>query len=90
LKYLGLHNKPKAEVHAGHKMTGPKEEDMLHDLCFIFHKMSFISPFYLFFSVQAICLNTNPHPLKDNSAHFLSTLNLFKNKLIITTVLTTG
>jgi len=27
LEYLGLHNKPKAEVHPGHKLTGPKEED---------------------------------------------------------------
>jgi hypothetical protein len=27
LEYLGLHNKPKAEVHPGHKMTGPKEEE---------------------------------------------------------------
>jgi hypothetical protein len=27
LEYLGLHNKPKAEVHQGHKLTGPKEEE---------------------------------------------------------------
>jgi hypothetical protein len=27
LEYLGLYNKPKAEVHPGHKLTGPKEED---------------------------------------------------------------
>jgi hypothetical protein len=27
LEYLGLHNKPKAEVHPGHKLTGPKEEE---------------------------------------------------------------
>jgi hypothetical protein len=26
LEYLGLHNKPKAEVHPGHKLMGPKEE----------------------------------------------------------------
>jgi hypothetical protein len=26
LQYLGLHNKSKAEVHLGHKLTGPKEE----------------------------------------------------------------
>jgi hypothetical protein len=26
LEYLGLHNKPKAEVHPGHKLTSPKEE----------------------------------------------------------------
>jgi hypothetical protein len=24
---LELHNKPKAEVHPGHKLTGPKEEE---------------------------------------------------------------
>jgi hypothetical protein len=24
---LGLHNKPKAEVHPGHKLTGPKEKE---------------------------------------------------------------
>jgi hypothetical protein len=27
LEYLGLYNKPKAEVHPGHKLTGRKEED---------------------------------------------------------------
>jgi hypothetical protein len=27
LQYLGLHNKPKAEVHPGHKVTGPKEKE---------------------------------------------------------------
>jgi hypothetical protein len=27
LEYLGLHNKPKAEVHLGHKLTGSKEEE---------------------------------------------------------------
>ena len=24
---LGLYNKPKADVHPGHKLTGPKEEE---------------------------------------------------------------
>jgi hypothetical protein len=27
MECLGLHNKPKAEVHLGHKLTGPKEEE---------------------------------------------------------------
>jgi hypothetical protein len=27
MKCLRLHNKPTAEVHPGHKLTGPKEED---------------------------------------------------------------
>jgi hypothetical protein len=27
MEYLGLHNKPKAEVHPRHKLTGPKEEE---------------------------------------------------------------
>ena len=27
LEYLGLYNKPKAEVHPGHKLTGTKEEE---------------------------------------------------------------
>jgi hypothetical protein len=27
MKCLGLHNKPTAEVHLGHKLTGPKEEE---------------------------------------------------------------
>jgi hypothetical protein len=27
MEHLGLHNKPKAEVHLGHKLTGPKEEE---------------------------------------------------------------
>jgi hypothetical protein len=27
MKCLGLHNKPMAEVHPGHMLTGPKEEE---------------------------------------------------------------
>jgi hypothetical protein len=27
LEYLGLHNKPKPEVHPGHKLTATKEEE---------------------------------------------------------------
>jgi hypothetical protein len=27
---LGLHNMPKAEVHPGHMLTGPKEEEEEH------------------------------------------------------------
>jgi hypothetical protein len=27
MECLGLHNKPNAEVHPGHKLTGPKEEE---------------------------------------------------------------
>jgi hypothetical protein len=27
MKCLGLHNKPTAEVHPGHKLTGSKEEE---------------------------------------------------------------
>jgi hypothetical protein len=27
MECLGQHNKPKAEVHLGHKLTGPKEEE---------------------------------------------------------------
>jgi len=27
LEYLGLHNKPKAGVHSGNKLTGTKEEE---------------------------------------------------------------
>jgi hypothetical protein len=27
MECLGLHNKPKAEVHPEHKLTGPKEEE---------------------------------------------------------------
>jgi hypothetical protein len=35
MECLGLHNKPKAEVHPGHKLTDQKEEDMLkHILLF--------------------------------------------------------
>jgi hypothetical protein len=30
MECLGLHNKPKAEVHPGHKVTGPKEEEDYH------------------------------------------------------------
>jgi hypothetical protein len=28
MECLGLHNKPKAEVHLGHKLTGPKEVEV--------------------------------------------------------------
>jgi hypothetical protein len=27
MEYLGLYNKPTAEMHPGHKLTGPTEED---------------------------------------------------------------
>jgi hypothetical protein len=27
MECLGLHQKPKVEVHPGHKLTGPKEEE---------------------------------------------------------------
>ena len=27
MECVGLYNKPKAEVHPGHKLTGPKEEE---------------------------------------------------------------
>jgi hypothetical protein len=27
MEYLGLYNKPKAEVHPGHKLISPKEEE---------------------------------------------------------------
>jgi hypothetical protein len=27
MECFGLHNKPKAEVHPGHKLMGPKEEE---------------------------------------------------------------
>jgi hypothetical protein len=27
MECLGLHNKPKAEVHPGYMLTGPKEEE---------------------------------------------------------------
>jgi hypothetical protein len=27
MEYLGSHNKPKAELYPGHKLTGPKEEE---------------------------------------------------------------
>jgi hypothetical protein len=29
MEYLGSHNKPKAEVYPGQKLTGPKEEEEL-------------------------------------------------------------
>jgi hypothetical protein len=32
MKCLGLHNKPKAEVHSGHKLTGPKEKEEEEEL----------------------------------------------------------
>jgi hypothetical protein len=38
LEYLGLHNKPKAEVHPGLKLTGPKKEEEE-----VSHKRSYFS-----------------------------------------------
>jgi hypothetical protein len=38
MECLGLHNKPKAEVHLGHKLMGPKEEeegDVQNEECII-------------------------------------------------------
>jgi hypothetical protein len=51
MEYLGLHNKPKAEVHPGHKLTGTKEEDkelqhtylMLHILQSILYHLLHVS-----------------------------------------------
>jgi hypothetical protein len=33
MECLGLHNKPTAEVHPGHKLTGPKEEEEEEEEC---------------------------------------------------------
>jgi hypothetical protein len=42
MECLGLHNKPKAEVHLGHKLTGPKEEEEeeihLHVSMYLHHR----------------------------------------------------
>jgi hypothetical protein len=35
MKCLGLHNKPKAEVHPGYKLTGPKEEEEEEELFYL-------------------------------------------------------
>jgi hypothetical protein len=35
LEYLGLYKKPRAEVHPGHKLTGPKEEEEDISLYFV-------------------------------------------------------
>jgi hypothetical protein len=32
MECLGLHNKPKAEVHSGHKKAGPEEEEVLKEI----------------------------------------------------------
>jgi len=40
LEYLGLHNKSKAEVHPGHKLTGPKEEKEEEEEITFFPSMS--------------------------------------------------
>jgi hypothetical protein len=32
MKFLGLHNKPAAEVHPGHKLMGSKEEEEEEEL----------------------------------------------------------
>jgi hypothetical protein len=32
MECLGLHNKPKAEVHLGHKLTDPKEVVVVSDV----------------------------------------------------------
>jgi len=37
MECLGLYNKPKADVHPGHKLTGPKEEEELS--YFLLHEM---------------------------------------------------
>jgi hypothetical protein len=40
MKCLGLHNKPTAEVHPGHMLTGPKEEE---EEAFVLFQQVFIS-----------------------------------------------
>ena len=39
---LGLHNKPKAEVHPGHKLMGPEE-----DQCFVHLHLECLTPHFI-------------------------------------------
>ena len=41
MECLGLYNKPKADVHPGHKLTGPKEEEEEAKVC-IMSKTDFV------------------------------------------------
>jgi hypothetical protein len=41
MEYLGLHNKPTAEVHPGHMLTGPKEEEEEEEEVFLFRNRRF-------------------------------------------------
>jgi hypothetical protein len=59
MKCLGLHNEPTAEVHPGHMLTGPKEEEE-EDICsvtvyrLIHPVLRLLTPGLFFFSAQRI------------------------------------
>jgi hypothetical protein len=62
MECLRLYNKPKADVHPGHKLTGPKEEeeeDLSHQnlICIKYS-------FKLHMKVQTCWLPENDHKLK--------------------------
>jgi len=45
MNYLGLHNKPKAEVHPEHMQTGPREEEEVVVVAVVFHFSSVCNNF---------------------------------------------
>jgi hypothetical protein len=40
---IGVHNKPKAEVHLGHMLTGPKEEEQEQEEGRTYKEVEFVS-----------------------------------------------
>jgi hypothetical protein len=40
VEYLGLYNKPKAEMHLGHKLMGPKEEEEVEKETYLLHNQT--------------------------------------------------
>jgi hypothetical protein len=52
MKCLGLNNKPTAEVHPGHKLKGPKEEEEEEEA--ILHVSAYVAISRYSFSIKAL------------------------------------
>jgi hypothetical protein len=55
MECLGLHNKPKAEVHPGHKLMGPKEEE--EPICNVECDEFFVMNFIIFILSKLLAAN---------------------------------
>jgi hypothetical protein len=61
MECLGLHNKPKAEVHPGHKLTDPKEEEEEEDVAVLLRNSNMTTLASLsVVDINAFCIHFAP------------------------------